>query len=253
MRMVVGLYPSRVCGQMMYARWNGDTGTFEQETDTELQLLPVSKRLQQTWREAYRAGRCRDIEWEWKQPGSMPGAEDAGDDVAQVYDEVRAAIKLGETLFPRGATSTDKAMHSYHSGWKETYGVYQTNTALRDGHQTEYEAFFGPDVADGLQEAWRRPMHWAGFLVMGASTRLPGPAARPQDDISTIEEWLRSIALQDYAAAIKEYGYDSFQALDAASEEQILEMTQDPDVAMKKPHRHLFLVECKKRVQVAHS
>ena len=29
------------------------------------------------------------------------------------------------------------------------------------------------DVADGLQEAWRRPMHWAGFLVMGASTRLP--------------------------------------------------------------------------------
>ena len=236
---------------MMYARWNGDTGTFEQETETELQLLPVSKRLQQTWREAYRAGRCRDIEWEWKQPGSMPGAEDAGDDVAQVYDEVRAAIKLGETLFPRGATSTDKAMHSYHSGWKETYGVYQTNTALRDGHQTEYEAFFGPDVADGLQEAWRRPMHWAGFLVMGASTCLPGPAAPPQDDISTIEEWLMSISLQDYAAAIKEYGYDSFQALDAASEEQILEMTQDPDVAMKKPHRQLFLVQWKKRV--AHS
>jgi CHAT domain-containing protein len=29
------------------------------------------------------------------------------------------------------------------------------------------------DVADGLQEAWKRPMHWAGFLVMGASTRLP--------------------------------------------------------------------------------
>eukprot|EP00802_Teleaulax_amphioxeia_P007401 Tamp_07407.p1 GENE.Tamp_07407~~Tamp_07407.p1 ORF type:complete len:797 (+),score=226.18 Tamp_07407:307-2391(+) len=159
--------------KMMYAQWNGHTGAYEQEPDTELQLLPVSKRLQQTWREAYRAGRCRDIEWEWKQPGSMPGAEDAGDGVAQVYDEVRAAIKLGETLFPRGATSTDKAMHSYHSGWKETYGVYQTNTALRDGHQTEYEAFFGPDVADGLQEAWRRPMHWAGFLVMGASTRLP--------------------------------------------------------------------------------
>jgi CHAT domain-containing protein len=29
------------------------------------------------------------------------------------------------------------------------------------------------DVADWLQEAWKRPMHWAGFLVMGASTRLP--------------------------------------------------------------------------------
>ena len=67
---------------------------------------------------------------------------------------------------------------------------------------------------------------------------------------STIEEWLRCNALQDYAEAIKEYGYDSFQALDAASEEQITEMTQDPDVAMKKPHRHLFLREWKKRVQV---
>jgi len=28
-------------------------------------------------------------------------------------------------------------------------------------------------VADGLQEAWKRLMHWAGFLVMGASMRLP--------------------------------------------------------------------------------
>ena len=78
-----------------------------------------------------------------------------------------------------------------------------------------------------------------------------GPAARPQKDISTIEEWLRSNVLQDYAEAIKEYGYDSFQALDEASEEQITEMTQDPDVAMKKPHRHLFLREWKKRVQVS--
>ena len=212
--------------------------------------------------------RFGEIEWEWRQgrgdAGSMPSAEDAGDDVVvQRYEQVRAAIALGERMFSHGAATTDNSMHSYHSGWKETHGVYQTNKALRSGQETEYEAFLGQDVADGLQEAWRRPMHWAGFLVMGASTRLPrgdatprgdaealGPAARPQDDTSAIEEWLRSIALQDYAAAIKEYGYDSFQALDAASEEQILEMTQDPDVAMKKPHRHLFLVEWKKRVHV---
>jgi len=67
------------------------------------------------------------------------------------------------------------------------------------------------------------------------------PAATP--GISTIEGWLGSIALQDYAAGIKEYGYDSFQALDAASEEQMTEMTQDPDVTMKQQHRHLFLLE----------
>jgi len=103
----------------------------------------------------------------------MPTAEDAGADVAQVYDEVRAAIALGERMFPRGATSIDKSMQRYQSGWKETHGLYQTNKALRGGHEVEYEAFFGQDVAEGLQEAWKRPMHWAGFLIMGASTRLP--------------------------------------------------------------------------------
>ena len=196
--------------------------------------------------------RFGEIEWEWRkksgEAGSMPTAEDAGADVAQVYDEVRAAIALGETMFPRGATSTDKSMQRYHSGWKETHGLYQTNKALRGGHEVEYEAFFGQDVADGLQEAWKRPMHWAGFLVMGASTRLPRGDAKV-GSVEAIDDWLRSIALQDYAAAIKEYGYDSFQALDAASEEQITEMTQNPDVGMKKPHRHLFLLEWKKRLQ----
>jgi hypothetical protein len=73
------------------------------------------------------------------------------------------------------------------------------------------------------------------------------------DTFSTIYDWLKSIALENYAAAIKQYGYDSFQALDAASEEEITEMTQDPDVEMKKPHRKLFLVEWKKRVQAAGS
>ncbi len=123
------------------------------------------------------ASRSGEIEWEWRKgrgdAGSMPSAEDVGDDVVQVYEEVRAAIALGERMFPRGAASTDKSMQSYHSGWKETHGVYQTNKALRSGQETEYEAFFGRDVADGLQEAWRRPMHWAGFLAMGASTCLP--------------------------------------------------------------------------------
>ena len=148
--------------------------------------------------------RFGEIEWEWRkksgEAGSMPTAEDAGADVAQVYDEVRAAIALGETMFPRGATSTDKSMQRYHSGWKETHGLYQTNKALRGGHEVEYEAFFGQDVADGLQEAWKRPMHWAGFLVMGASTRLPRGDAKV-GSVEAIDDWLRSIALEDYAAA----------------------------------------------------
>ena len=46
---------------------------------------------------------------------------------------------------------------------------------LRDGHdsEVEYEAFLTENVADGLKEEWKRPMHWAGFLVVGAATRLP--------------------------------------------------------------------------------
>ena len=77
----------------MDVAWNYETKAYEREQRTELQLVPVSKRLQQTWRDAYRAGRCPDIEWEWKTPGSMPAAEDAGDDVAQMYDQVRKTIE----------------------------------------------------------------------------------------------------------------------------------------------------------------
>ena len=226
---------------------------------TELQLLPVSKRLQQTWREAYRAGRCRDIEWEWKKPGSMPGAEDAGDDVAQVYDEVRAAIKLGETLFPRGATSTDKAMHSYHSGWKETYGVYQTNKALRSGQETEYEAFWSQDVADGLQEAWRRPMHWAGFLVMGASTRLPrgdtlseqdGAKRKPFEQWSCLEvsELVTSLGFPEAADAIKDIRIngDYFLGMLKNSDEDLNKSIAEDGLGLKNIQVKIIMKEVEK-------
>ena len=172
--------------------------------------------------------RFGEIEWEWRkksgEAGSMPTAEDAGADVAQVYDEVRAAIALGETMFPRGATSTDKSMQRYHSGWKETHGVYQTNKALRGGHEVEFEAFFGQDVADGLQEAWKRPMHWAGFLVMGASTRLPLGDMESVDSVkpfrsccaSEVAELVRSIgsAFADKANQIDANGIDGEYFLD---------------------------------------
>ena len=61
--------------------------------------------------------------WEWRKRGSMPQGEDTHADVAQRYQEVRAAMELGESLFPRGAT--DKSMQGWHSGWNEAYGLYQ--------------------------------------------------------------------------------------------------------------------------------
>ena len=81
------------------------------------------------------------------------------------------------------------------------------------------------------------------------------PAIRPQlasaalpQDISTVEDWLRSISLQQYAEAIKEYGYDSLKALDAALLADLEEVTNDPAVAMKKPHRRLLIEEWQKRI-----
>jgi len=70
----------------------------------------------------------------------------------------------------------------------------------------------------------------------------------PPQDISTVEDWLRSINLQRYTTVIKDYGYDSLAALDTALEEHIEEMINDPAVDMKKPHRHLFMDRWKKRI-----
>jgi hypothetical protein len=64
---------------------------------------------------------------------------------------------------------------------------FQTNQNLRDGGtitldgtDVEFEAFLrkesfhAEDVTDdGLKEEWKRPMHWAAFLVVGAATRMP--------------------------------------------------------------------------------
>ena len=48
----------------------------------------------------------------------------------------------------------------------------QGNTMmLRDGREVEYDSFCA-DLGAGLPKEWRRPMHWAGFLVVGASTKL---------------------------------------------------------------------------------
>jgi len=86
---------------------------------------------------------------------------------------------------------------------------------------------------------------------LGPKTTSPRPATRqaalPQD-ISTVEDWLNSISLQQYAGAIKEYGYDSLKALDAALQADLEEMTNDPAVDMKKPHRRLLIEQWQKRI-----
>ena len=116
--------------QVIYAYWNAETRMFEQETGAskdqslELKILPVSDRLQRNWREAFRKKQFGDIEWEWKKAHIVPGGEDKEDaQVVERYRQVSEAIEMGEKIFPRGAT--EESMQGYHSGWKETHGVFQ--------------------------------------------------------------------------------------------------------------------------------
>ncbi len=117
---------------------------------------------------------------------------------------------------------TNTNPHTYH---------VQTNKMLRDGNdnEVEYEAFLAEDVADGLKEEWKRPMHWAGFLVVGAATRLPssedavggvvsGVAAEAESVVASkaFEKWdtnevcglVKSIGFAEAADAIKKNGID---------------------------------------------
>ena len=91
----------------------------------ELKLLPVSKKLQHTWRDTDGKGNYSELEWEWRKDGSVPSADpDTGDGkVQKVYQEVRAAIKLGESVFPHGAAKTDKSMQGFHSRWHESLNI----------------------------------------------------------------------------------------------------------------------------------
>jgi hypothetical protein len=101
---------------------------------------------------------------------------------------------------------------------------------LRDGNgsEVEYEAFLAEDVAEGLEEEWKRPMHWAGFLVVGASTRLPSPegvgrgvasgvvaeaesvASKPFEkwDVNEVSGLFKAMGFAEAADAIKENGID---------------------------------------------
>jgi hypothetical protein len=99
-------------------------------------------------------------------------------------------------------------------------------------------------TANKTIECVEKVAHKAPAEVSAAAAAAPAVASQ---DTITIEEWLKSISLQQYADAIIEYGYDSLAAFDAASEEEIKEMSEDKDVAMKKPHSRLLLTKWRMR------
>jgi hypothetical protein len=67
------------------------------------------------------------------------------------------------------------------------------------------------DVAAGLKPAWKRPMHWAGFLVVGATTRLPRGKPRrafAEWSVEEVSELVRGIGFTDAARVLAENGVD---------------------------------------------
>ena len=79
-----------------------------------------------------------------------------------------------------------------------------------------------------------------------------GSEPEPEPEVSegvppqTLDEWLGRIGLSQYADAIKEYGYHQMSILQVATEEDIQEMVEDSDLAMKRPHRRAFMAEWKR-------
>ena len=71
------------------------------------------------------------------------------------------------------------------------------------------------------------------------------PTSAEEADPPELDAWLASVDLGRFAPQVKEYGYETLRVLRAATEADIVEMTEDADIGMKKPLRRLFLTEWK--------
>ena len=63
----------------------------------------------------------------------------------------------------------------------------------------------------------------------------------------TVKEWLASLKFKYCSGAIMEYGYDSFKAFDAATEEDVTEMCLDDVINMRKTYGKMLIGAGKKR------
>ena len=94
-------------------------------------------------------------------------------------------------------------------------------------------------TVDGWREALEQTRAWKERSCANRSALPLGWC--PPVLINAWNEWSEGAYLEPDAR----YGYDKLKALLVATEEDIVEMTADPDVKMKKPHRRLFAAEWK--------
>ena len=68
-----------------------------------------------------------------------------------------------------------------------------------------------------------------------------GAATSLDEEENPVRVWLRKISLDKYSDKVVDFGYDSMDALLVANEKDVIEMTEDASIAMKNPHKTLFV------------
>jgi hypothetical protein len=104
------------------------SGQFQQDGGGfSLGVVPVDGKLRSDWRKRFNGGRGAQLEWMWADPNSFPTSENR-QRAETSYAEVRAVIKLGESLLQSGAL------------WAETTNLAQTQQIMRgQGEMVECE------------------------------------------------------------------------------------------------------------------
>eukprot|EP01047_Picozoa_sp_COSAG01_P005699 COSAG01_NODE_198_length_22280_cov_21.529775_16_plen_166_part_00 len=145
-----------------------------------------------------------------------------------------AAVAVAAWQLPLRWCSSRGATYLGRAGGRESRRCRLRSTAaVHEGLRRGLERLSGDPE---LGAAGASPTKIEEGVPPDAATQ-PEPATSPQD----IDSWLAAAKLEKYCAAIKEYGYDSFEALCEATEDEIKDMMADPDVNMKKPHQKLML------------
>ena len=149
-----------------------------------------------------------------------------------------------------GATAKDRTTTHSRDEWTRAVYAEIASAAIKCVEKAEMEGM-SKVVGEVEDEAQVPNVSLPAEETAAASTPLPSGNGTTDSSAASVDEvgaWLQSISLEAYTPQIKQYGFDSLQFLDEASEEDMEEMTLDAGVGMKKFHRSIFMKAWKLRV-----
>ena len=170
---------------------------------------------------------------------------DEGYDEAELIEEIEE-----EQLKALGFKEGDlKKVSRYKKNKFETLGKLKVRAhRLHKNVQQQLEVSQPPHLSDMQLDSVAGVDLTPLPVAAAASTEEgvpPTSTASLSDDGGTshsdIDGWLDELGLSKYGAVVKEYGYEQLSILLAATEDDVMEMTEDGDVGMKKPARRAFL------------